>query len=372
MTKDPGRSFFQLAILLLLFPAVYRLLMCIFPAMGYFSPWQYDSGHRFGDNVRHYPRPVSEVEASHFSHEALKKASFDFTSPVVVRGLYKDSVAAKTWYNSTRLPDIMAGSTIRLMKANQPDDHTIPVHAREPPCVARAESGTAFHNMLNGSWANLGLYLFGPVLRPGGILNQNEASRRLLQAAETDMGIQKESHGFTNGIPSVQLMAGNAESGGTFIHTEPGRNHFVCLHGRKRFLLMDSNVNPHTSSIKIQTDPTAFPLYSTPDPEFGKCLTQDFCGVPGLMHVTLGPGDYLFLPSWIWHAVNNEPGLSIGLSMRQVLWADNFKNNFLYSARWWSDHLWLKLLGYDNLDRILVNKICSVEDNVMKSGHSEL
>ena len=71
----------------------------------------------------------------------------------------------------------------------------------------------------------------------------------------------------------------------------------------------------------------------------------------GIYHMTYGPtdvgalrkhfplrygdieaGDLLFNPPWEWHAIQNYPGLSIGVPIRESNFLLSFSNNFQYSS----------------------------------------
>ena len=51
-----------------------------------------------------------------------------------------------------------------------------------------------------------------------------------------------------------------------------------------------------------------------------------------LKYVDLEPGDMLFNPPWEWHAIQNYPGLSIGVPIREANYMLSFSNNFQYSS----------------------------------------
>lgn len=65
----------------------------------------------------------------------------------------------------------------------------------------------------------------------------------------------------------------------------------------------------------------------TGDPDTGKFHDN----IP-LRFADVEAGDMLYNPPWEWHAIQNYPGLSIGVPIREFNASLSFTNNFQYSS----------------------------------------
>lgn len=116
----------------------------------------------------------------------------------------------------------------------------------------------------------------------------------------------------TGGHQTFNMFLGG-KSTKTNMHAAGAENLFVQVHGRKRWLIYPTSMNPAINASVIRT-----PYFmSELDPD--KPCAERFAMFPFAdgFEVTLEPGDILYNPSFFWHQVENLSS-SIGVGVRWI------------------------------------------------------
>lgn len=200
-------------------------------------------------------RPVIEIMAKDYSFEAIRIASQDFQLPVIVRGLFKNSVAVKTWKTEERLIEFLGDFSIPVVRnavVGTLQDH------RE---IVRFDD--AFREML--ALTKSKEYLFFPVKSRFTFNGSEAGSAQKLQEAVDDVcnrdlnfdliwpGFGQKHHSTFAGS---QFVIGKStadftnETTGSDWHCAIGNNWFILAAGRKRWDFVEPKYSHFMSPLK--------------------------------------------------------------------------------------------------------------------------
>mmetsp|Transcript_9838 Transcript_9838/g.37094 ORF Transcript_9838/g.37094 Transcript_9838/m.37094 type:complete len:316 (-) Transcript_9838:697-1644(-) len=268
----------------------------------------------------------------------MKVATNGWRRPAVVRGLFKDPPAVDNWGDVDFLPSKIG-------------DLVVPVHQNASLSVDHFELrhqtfGDAFRTIHQGVEPK---YLFFPLQSRHQLLGNTSFSPKMLQKAvddvvREDLQLERIHEGF--GGPrhltffGTQLIVGHGtqygaldgqkkvhhEDGklttGTGWHCALGNNWFVQVAGRKRWYFIDPKYSAYMGpaiggEVNYQT------------------ILHDLSGVTPHLPVRFAdiePGDLIYNPDLEWHRIENYPGFSLGVPIREFHIERSFRNNALYTS----------------------------------------
>lgn len=303
----------------------------ILPNILLFTPFHNYCPDLWRDPFTHLPphrdhEPIPEIAAADYSYEKLREVSQNFRVPVVIRGLFSETAAVKKWAKKGYLTSKIGKHRIPIMRKGNP-------YEQEDRYMGTVTEGVQeiYNNPTSLTT------LFFPVLsRFQYNTSEIENTRRLEEDVQNlireDLnvdsliwdGFSTEKHKHFH---SMQMVIGRgAQPGKNYTglawHSEPGRNWFVQVHGSKRWHFLA---------------PKHSPLLLPNRESLNAIATSDMYKMEELHHrlpmryVELKAGDVLCNPDWEWHHTRNNPGLSIGVPMREVNPLYTFRNNPIYA-----------------------------------------
>lgn len=290
-------------------------------------------------SVTHHPTAVPEIEAKDYTFDALRRATNDFRTPAVVRGLFNGTRAVTMWNSRDYLPNAFGDVEIPVVRDGRvgtlQDDRVVETFK------------SSFEEVYDAEYSKK--YLFFPV-KSRFTFNGSDAGRsNTLQEtcdriAQVDLELSRIRPGFGgpdhSGYQSAQYVIGKSseelskQSTGSDWHCAVGNNYFIQAVGRKQWDFIDPQyshmlwplkggmLNMWTGNKNIAEVEKHIPRYST----------------------ILRAGDMVYNPVWMWHKVKNFGGLSIGVPVRERAVA-GLRRNMMFSFIVFSNMIMSKLFG---------------------------
>ena len=258
---------------------------------------------------------IPTIQGCDLTDQLFCKLSQNYRNPVLIKGYNKDAKAVKKW-NLYYLQNVIGDFPIN---------------------VIRYDDKTTVKNMSFKQFAN-------NVLNSNIYLNNNHTI--FSQFPELFDDIKPQFTKFRNILTSTNLQnihianlfigydtnyKKKKHCSGSNLHCGGSGNFFCMISGRKHWTLIHPR---HSCLLKGRVAPsgihgqTLFEMNDHRDlsqyPEIYKYLPR--------YEVSLDPGDILWIPPWWWHRIRNDPGLSIGIAIRNnKVTALNLLNNATYT-----------------------------------------
>lgn len=269
------------------------------------------------------------INSEDYSYELLKKATNNFRNPVVVKGLFDDTLGVKKWHEPDYLPNIIGNIELSVIP-----DATYGTSQRNR---YNSNFSEVFNDIINNE--NSTKYIFFPVNtrkdnnnKDQHLYKNNElAENEINKLVNNDLDIQKilwNSFGTKKHKTYVnsQLIIGRGykninSTTGTGWHCAMGNNWFVQVIGKKRWYFL----NPKYSSLfhPLRVGPVAMQVGIKNFDKYHENLPLEY--------VDLESGDLLYNPDWYWHTIKNYEGLSIGVPIREFNISLSFQNNYHFA-----------------------------------------
>lgn len=278
--------------------------------------------------------PIPEILAEDYSYEKLREVTQGFRVPVVIRGLFSDTVAVKKWAKKGYLSSILGEHNIAIMRKGNP-------YEQEDRFLGSFKEG--WDELLANPKSTTALFF--PVLSrfqydTTEIANTKRLQRDVENLIRKDLEVDRRIwDGFSTdkhkSFHAMQMVMGRgAPLGQNYTglawHSEPGTNWFVQVHGSKRWHFLAPRDSPLLLPQRESINSIATSnMYKMEDLHYR---------LP-IRYVELQAGDVLYNPDWEWHHTRNSPGLSIGVPMREVNMYYSFRNNPLYMLITARNHL---------------------------------
>lgn len=328
--------------LLVLFIARDEPIYHVIPNLLMFTPWRYKCPEWWRDPFEYLPKepqahqPIPEIAADDYSYEKLRTVTRNFRVPVVIRGLFRDTPAVRHWHRPGYL-----GNKTPL------GDHEIAIMRKGNPYEQQDRYIDLFRHGVNDVLKNpkSTTTLFFPVLSRMQFNTTARANTMQLQKDVNDIvrkdlmtdriwpGFGTEQH---RSFHATQLAIGRGGSTpganytGLAWHSEPGTNWFAQVHGGKRWYFLAPQDSP-----LLLPKPESLNSIAT----YNMRRMEELHERLPLRYVDMKAGDLLYNPDWEWHHTRNEPGLSIGVPMREVNVYYSFRNNPWYMLVTLRNHL---------------------------------
>lgn len=314
----------------------------VLPNLLLFTPLHHRCPELWRDPFAYLPEkqehsPIPEIVAADYTYDKLREVTENFRVPVVVRGLFADAPAVRSWHKRGYLAESVLGDhEIAIMRRGNPyeqEDRYHDTFKRAVTDVLRNSKSTAtlFFPVLSR-------YQYNTTARANTARLQNDVEELVRRDLETDRvrpGFARPDEHRTFHAAQMVIGRGVAANNdndytGLAWHCEPGTNWFAQVHGTKRWHFL----HPKDSPLLL---PTRESLNSVATSDMR--IMEELHNRLPLRYVDLGPGDLLYNPDWQWHHTRNAPGLSIGVPMREVnLWY-TLRNNPLFTLVAARNHL---------------------------------
>jgi len=288
------------------------------------------------------PQPVTVIYPGadgKVDYEALREATQNFRSPVVVRGLFANTTAVQKWAQPGYLAEKLG-------------NYPIPVVQHSTLGKQSDRKIELFKDAVNDVLTNKKSmkYLFFPVKSrghyPGSeagnlenlILDTDNLTRTDLDVANIlwpsfgDYNVHKTYLGG-------QMIIGRGhksktENTGTHWHCEATGNWFVQVVGSKRWFFIDQKYSSWMKPSRIGVG------------SFGS--QHDLVDKQKYLPVKktiVTAGDMIYNPDFAWHRIENGEGLGIGAPLRELNITYAFHNNLQYTTISLWNQVWKKVFG---------------------------
>lgn len=274
------------------------------------------------------PKQVPEILAKDYSFEAIRIASRDFRIPVIVRGLFKESVAVKTWKSPERLASKLGDFNIPVVR------NAVVGTLQDQREIVRFDD--SYRELLSLNYSKE--YLFFPV-KSRFTFNGSEAGSvaKLQQAVDEvcaeDFNFDLIWPGFGSKthttFAGAQFVIGKStteftnKTTGSDWHCAIGNNWFILAAGRKKWDFVEPKYSHFMSPLKGGM----FNMWTGNSQRTASIEKH----IP-TWTVVMEEGDLLYNPDWMWHKVTNFGGLSIGVPIREKNVSLSFRNNPYFSS----------------------------------------
>lgn len=266
----------------------------------------------FKKNIEAESPPILKPEE--IDSKKFKEVSNNFTRPVVIKGLLKNSKACKKWnldyfshnYGDVELPIVIDASIEKHKKyitsTSQKDNVTYMRVDKIMERIRKCEK-TYINNVSR---------IFG--------LHPELVDDLCLEDIEPATGVDMKN------ANNVNQMFFGAKGTGTSLHSAITGNFFINIKGRKHWYLIDPI---HTDYMLPSMSRTG--LFAVSHLDICDAKKGDYILNIPRFEVVLEDGDVLYNPPWWWHAITNESEYTIACANRYIHIGAALTNNFLYS-----------------------------------------
>lgn len=304
-----------------------------FGNMLFFTPYYGSAPKFYQDPASVLPKhrghvKIAEIQASEYTEELMAKVSNDFRDPVLVKGLFLDTVAVKNWIKSGYLSDKFGDLEALIYHKVHRENAGLSDNAN----TTVSSVGAAWDDILHNERSET-RFIFPQLalLEAEGTDSAKAENTARELMGELDLGKIKPGFGGEDHkrLFGRQLFMGRGLEGknayqGLGWHTEPANNWFVQVAGKKRWFF----VKPQDSTLMLPKKRTAR-LVVTSDIEKMEELDDRL----PILYGDVGAGDMIYNPEWYWHKTQIYPGVSISVSLREFWLMRNFRSNPMYSAQ---------------------------------------
>lgn len=270
--------------------------------------------------------PVVEIDAANYSFDALKQLTDQFTSPVVVRGLFSQSASVKKWRSPEFFTHNYGEQSFLVQEKWQTRPQIDTVLNAEISANKKSTAGAddsqkmRLKDIISRMLAGEPLY----VNNLDAIFRNNAA---LLEDLEIPYRVEQWWEGPNQPLNPVmvQLFMGmgaphKQQTTGTPMHCARHANFFIQVVGSKKWTLIQPKYSLFLRPLLSYHVPACL---SDTMPEVTETLPRQ--------EVILNPGDALFNPPWMWHQVENMPGFNVGCATRELRFLGSMKNNPMFT-----------------------------------------
>jgi len=254
------------------------------------------------------PQSLPEIPIDELNTENVYKVSQGFTQPFVVRGLIKDFECVNKWnlnYFENEYGDI---DMISFSEEN-----SVSYKYNEGSKLKQCKS--------KNNLCSLKEIIQG--IRKGEPVYVNNISKlfTVSEQAKRELDLEKMGGIMNNNMFKTpresnrfvsQLFLGGKNTG-TNLHCASNINFFFNIYGKKHWAFIDPK---YTDLIHCQTSNQGL-FAASEDDYFSNDENNPFLKIPRYETI-LEPGDFLFNPSWYWHAVKNKTDYTIAVANRYI------------------------------------------------------
>jgi hypothetical protein len=277
------------------------------------TKYYWDKIIKIDEKIKYSHTHIPIIEEEDYSFERLRIASNNFLAPVLVRGLFKDTIAMKKWKEDDYLPalfkDIILPIIPNAKVGNAQNNRYYDLFSNAFKDIVTNQSSTKFMFFPSFSTANI---------NDSDTENYNNLRKLTNEIVKKDLELERILwNGFGTKTHKTyygsQIIIGRGsdeteETTGTGWHSEGGNNWFVQVVGRKKWYFL----NPKYSGF---FKPLRFGVLTFNTGE--KNISKYHDNLP-LEYADLEAGDLLYNPDLYWHTTKNYDGLTISIPVREA------------------------------------------------------
>ena len=275
------------------------------------------------DEIKQQPLKIPVLEENNWSQENFKIVSNFGKTPVVLKGLLKESNAVKKWsaeyFKTTDVKDTIVPVLIRSKEFENRNAYTSFTQKLEFEEMSVQEAVEKMEQEPLSPYINNITKIF----LENEYLTQDLELHKLEQVSEQIND---------NTWLKINMFMGGRETRSS-LHCAAGGNFFCNIVGKKKWTL----IHPSYSR-QLKTTPAKNFMFVISG--YSDASEPEISHIPRYQ-VTLEPGDVLYNPPWWWHQVDNETEFTIGCAVRDhTQYYSSWLNNPMYMA---FSPYWLKL-----------------------------
>lgn len=290
-----------------------------------------------------YPKQhIAIIDSENYSYNLLKKTSNYWREPVVVRGLFKNTIAIKKWNDPDYLPSIIGDVEISII-----DDA---FYKSQQKNRSMQKFNEAFYDVIKNN--NSKKYLFFPTKARTYLYKiskekykelENKVNNLILKDLEVnkilwkDFGTKKHRQFVGSQFIIGRGINDSDQTTGSGWHCAIGNNWFVQVIGRKRWYFLDPKYTYLLTPMRAAN--VAFMTANSNLIKLQKHLP--------VKYVDLEAGDLLYNPDWQWHSIKNYNDLTIGIPIRELNISLSIRNNLIFSMIVINNIFFTKVFKYD-------------------------
>jgi len=270
---------------------------------GFQQPGYHCKNNRFGHSLDYdtmvaearpgKARPPPAIDAKDYTPEKMKILSNNYRLPVVIKGLFAESVAGRTW-TQPWFAENYGKQTVIYHDLEFPIQGITSSFQRQHLPTSLAEY---IRNVSDGGHRVLGNDHYMLLDHP-----------KLIEHLELQRWISFDEMPI---LPlSLRLFMGGIDTGVGW-HAATSHNLFIEVKGKKLFKWFP----PNTTSLA-----DLHPTLSNKLPAIEHCPGHYYNPALETWEYVLDDGDAAFTPAWVWHATRHlEPTIAVGLRMESFL-----------------------------------------------------
>lgn len=262
------------------------------------------------------PDNIPTIDIKDLTKDRFNKMSKNFSSPIVIKGFFKDSDAVKLW-NLDFFEQCCGNTVLPIIKNGDIKKHKDSI-----------ENGAGYSFLTVNDFISK--------LKKGDKMYINNVSRIFYYHPELLDNMNLETIEPYTGIDmknsnNVTHLFIGGKSTGSSLHSSITGNFFYNIKGKKKWYLIDPKYSRYLKPSQSRTG-----LFSVSRLDICNAKKGDYVLNIPRYETVLDEGDLLFNPPWWWHAVENKTDYTIGCANRFSNFWIGFKNNPLYTIIFFS------------------------------------
>jgi len=248
-------------------------------------------------------KPLPEIKKEELSRETIMKISKNLTQPFVIRNLITDFDCVKKWdldYFEKEYGDmnILAFSDKRVSYSRNESTKLKKCNNENNLCSIK--------EICRGIRKGEPIY----VNNISSLFTENEKARKELNLGRMDKIINENFIEKKKESKFVSQLFLGGKNTGTSLHCASNINFFFNIKGEKKWGFIDPK---YTEWIDCQTSEKG--LFSISSDDYFAITENKYEKIPRYECILRG-GDFLFNPTWYWHAVQNKTDYTIAVANR--------------------------------------------------------
>jgi hypothetical protein len=286
------------------------------------TKYYWDKIIKIDEKIKYDHTHIPIIDKEDYSFERLRKASNNFLTPVLVKGLFKDTICIRKWKEDDYLPSLFKDIILPIIPnakvGNVQDNRYYDLFSNAFEDIVTNQSSTKFMFFPSLSTANMNdsdTENYKNLLKlTNEIVKKDLELERILW---NGFGTKTHKNYYGSQIVIGRGSCETEETTGTGWHSEAGHNWFVQVVGRKKWYFLSPKYSRFFKPLRFGTI-----SFKTGE----KNISKYHDNLP-LEYADIEAGDLLYNPDLYWHTTKNYDGLTIGVPVRESNVAYLIKNN---------------------------------------------